>query len=136
MKRDSMVFYRSWLDALNTIKSDSDRLQFYEALVQYGLNGETIETTNDAINLFMINARAQLDANNRNYQNGKKPKNKRRLSGASNNDNVNDNANVNGNVNDNANDNGNEKKKSSGMAPLEGGQPSDDEYWKDADEYL
>ena len=144
MKRDSMVFYRSWLDAINIMKKNSDKLRFLQAIVEYGLNGENIPTNNDAIDLFMINVRAQIDANNKNYENGKKggapvgnknAKNNRKTTGKqpknnrkTNNVNGNDNGNANANANVNSNNN-----TSSGRGSLEEPPPYevyDEEGWE------
>lgn len=140
MKRDSMVFYRSWLDAINRIKRSSDKLKFFLAIVEYGLNGEEIETNNEAIDMFMINVKAQLDKNNEKYKNGKRGGAPKGNKNAKNNQKTtknnqktnNDNDNVNGNDNENANDIIKDNEISSGMAPTEGGQPSDDKYeWEE-----
>ncbi len=39
-KADSFVFYRSFFDTAQLLESDSDRLQLYEALIHFGLEGE------------------------------------------------------------------------------------------------
>lgn len=120
MKRNSFVFYASYLNAGNTLKP-RDRDALYRAIIEYGILGIEPELTGMPLTCWML-IEPQLKANNRKYRNGKlggRPSNEKveeeittgffenETSGYSGekpnvNDNVNDNVNVNVNDNDNA----------------------------------
>ena len=69
--RDNMIFYRSFAEAARNVP-DEDRLAFYDALFDYAFNGEEPEdVTGVAMALFTI-AKANIDANNRKADLGKK----------------------------------------------------------------
>lgn len=68
MKRDSFVFYRSFADALRNL-SAKDRLAAYDALVNYGLEGET--DASGVAAAIVAAFKPIIDANNRRYENGK-----------------------------------------------------------------
>ncbi|MBE6244232.1 MAG: hypothetical protein E7108_01755 [Bacteroidales bacterium] len=72
MKRDSCVFYSSWLDAMEGWPDATIKDAIY-AIVVYATRGESIE---DSINPFARGifraAKPQIDANNQKYSNGKK----------------------------------------------------------------
>lgn len=80
--RDSVVFYRSFYEAIENLSPD-DFKKSVKAIMEYGLNG--IEPKTDGIEktIFLL-TKPQIDANNRRYKNGtkggrpvtdKKPKN-------------------------------------------------------------
>lgn len=95
--RDNFIFYRSFYESAKTLKK-SQRLDFYEAIFELALNDENKALSGVAQGMFAL-VQPQIEANNKRYQNGCKPKAKRKQnaskSGANNNDNVNDNVNEN-----------------------------------------
>ena len=70
MKRDSFVFYRSFMESL-TCFDDQTRLAVYDALTQYALNGIETELNGSALGIFKL-IKPQIDANNRRFENGQK----------------------------------------------------------------
>lgn len=68
--RDSLVFYRSFAEAAKYLP-DEERLQFFDSLVAYALDGVEPELVGSAAGMFLL-VRPQIDANNRKYENGKK----------------------------------------------------------------
>jgi len=68
--RGSLVFYRSFADAAKYLP-DEERLQFFDSLVAYALDGIEPELVGAAAGMFLL-VRPQIDANNRKYENGKK----------------------------------------------------------------
>lgn len=70
MTRESMVFYKSFYEAIKTLP-DEERLRAYDYIMGYGLDGEEPEGKTVAFGIFLM-ARPQIDANNRRYENGKK----------------------------------------------------------------
>ena len=132
--RDSFIFYRSFFEAAETLKT-RDKLKLFEAVCHYALNDEEIELTGAPDGMFKL-LKPQLDANTRKYENGckggrpkavqdktkTKPNNNQNKTkpktnrNAMNNDNDNDNVNVNVNDNDNDNHNGLGSSRGSGGA--------------------
>lgn len=128
--RDSFIFYRSFFEAAETLKT-RDKLKLFEAVCHYALNDEEIELTGAPDGMFKL-LKPQLDANTRKYENGckggrpkavqdktkTKPNNNQNKTkpktnrNAMNNDNDNDNV----NVNDNDNHNGLGSSRGSGGA--------------------
>jgi hypothetical protein len=116
--RESTVFYRSFYEAIKELDADT-QAQVYSAIFEYALNFNEVELKGVAKTVFTL-IKPQLDANQKRYENGNKPKVKQVISKqeakpkqdvskveANVNDNVNDN--VNGNVNVNENENVNAK---------------------------
>lgn len=68
MKREAIVFYKSFDEAISLL-SDDDQLEAYRAITRYGLYGEEPEITGAAGAIFLL-AKPQIDANNRRYENG------------------------------------------------------------------
>ena len=68
--RDSFVFYRSFAEAISEL-GESDRLDIYDALCRYALDGEIV-TDNAMAKAMLTLMIPQIDANNRKYENGKK----------------------------------------------------------------
>lgn len=65
MTRESMVFYRSFLDAVNALP-EAERLKAMTDILEYGLNGKDPETCAG------IMAKPLIDRNNKRYENGRK----------------------------------------------------------------
>ena len=68
--RDSVVFYRSFYEAIKELASD-DFKSCVEAIMEYGLNDIEPEAPGIAKAIFTM-AKPQIDANNRRYSNGTK----------------------------------------------------------------
>lgn len=122
--RDSMVFYRSFFNAIKSIQQE-EQLKVYTAIMEYALNGTEIELSDVPLALFTV-MKPQIDANNDRYINGRKggrPKTvkpedsngcnnkKPMVSVNAENKKPNDNVNENDNVNDNVNVDENDKKE-------------------------
>lgn len=70
MTRDSILFYRSFYDSLKELPR-KQRLEAYEVIFEYGLNG--IEPScNGVVSALFALIRPQIDANNKKYINGQK----------------------------------------------------------------
>lgn len=102
--RDSIVFYRSFYEAIADLPSD-DFKACVRAIMEYGLNDIEPEAEGVAKTVFLL-VQPQIDVNNKKYQNGTKggrPKTKqepnKNQAGTKSEPNVNDNDNVNANVN-------------------------------------
>lgn len=76
--RDSVVFYRSFYDAIKNIP-ESDQLKVYTAIMEYAMNDVQPEIDGIALAIFLL-VKPQIDANNKRYENGKKPKVKQSVS--------------------------------------------------------
>ena len=76
--RDSVLFYRSFYDALKNIPPD-DRLKVYDAIMEYGMYDRDPDLEGVALAIFLL-AKPQIDANNKRYENGCKAKKKRTVS--------------------------------------------------------
>ena len=136
MQRDSFIFYRSFYEAICCL-SDSDKVECFNAISKYALDGEEIEITGAAKAVY-LSVKPQIDANNKRYLNGLKGADYGKLGGRpkkdknplgvidknplgvkvktpnvneNENDNENVNVNENENVNVNENDNGNVNEK-------------------------
>lgn len=75
--RESFVFYRSFFEALEVLNNEQ-RGKCYAALAAYALNGVVPDDSDPVVKMFFAMARAQIDANNQRYENGRKggrPKN-------------------------------------------------------------
>ena len=110
--RESTVFYRSFYEAIKELDADT-QAQVYSAIFEYALNFTEVELKGVAKTVFTL-IKPQLDANQKRYENGNKPKvkqiiskqeakPKQDVSKVQANVNVNDNVNENVNVNDNEN---------------------------------
>ena len=74
--RDSMIFYKSFADALKALP-DKDRLELYDAIFAFGIYDEEPKLSGVNSAVFTL-VRPQIEANNRKYENGSKggrPKN-------------------------------------------------------------
>ena len=67
---DSMVFYRSFFDAVEDC-DDETTAAIFRALCMYGLYGEEIPLEGEAARLFRL-MKPQIDANNRRKEAGRK----------------------------------------------------------------
>lgn len=76
--RDSVLFYRSFYDALKNIPPD-ERLKVYDAIMEYGMYDRDPDLDGVALAIFLL-AKPQIDANNKRYENGCKAKKKRTVS--------------------------------------------------------
>lgn len=76
--RDSVVFYRSFYDAIKNIP-ETDQLKAYTAIMEYAMNDVQPEIDGIALAIFLL-VKPQIDANNKRYENGKKPKVKQDVS--------------------------------------------------------
>lgn len=68
--RDSMVFYRSYMEALSALPEEQ-RHMLFDAIIAYSLDNKIpdFDGVNKALFLLM---KPQIDANNKRYENGKK----------------------------------------------------------------
>lgn len=73
--RDSVLFYRSFYDALKNIPPE-ERLRVYDSIMEYGMYDREPELDGVALAIFLL-AKPQIDANNKRYENGCKAKKKR-----------------------------------------------------------
>jgi hypothetical protein len=109
---DSSIFYRSFYEAIKSLP-ESNQLEVYNAIFEYSFNFVEVELTGLSNTIFTL-IKPQLEANNKRYENGNKPKNKQNGSKTEAKDEqkiskveANKNKNVNNNKNDNVNDNEN-----------------------------
>lgn len=70
MERESMVFYRSFYEAIKDLP-DIELAQAFRAIAEYGLNGIALECSGSA-RVALKMAMPQIDKNNARYENGKK----------------------------------------------------------------
>lgn len=68
--RDSFIFYRSFLDAINEA-SDKEQLELYRVIARYALNRDEPQLSG-LVKAVWLAIRPQLDANWKRYNNGKK----------------------------------------------------------------
>ncbi len=114
--RESTVFYRSFYEAIKELDAELQAV-VYSAIFEYALNFNEVELKGVAKTVFTL-IKPQLDANQKRFENGNKPKVKQVISKqeaklkqdiSKVEANVNVNDNVNANVNDNENVNVNAK---------------------------
>ena len=111
MKRDSMIFYRSFYESLNGLDSVI-KAEVYDAIFSYGLDFTDPTFTNEIARALFTLIKPQLDANLKRFNNGLKPKTKQvesKTEAKPKQIESEPEANVNVNVNDNVNDNVNNK---------------------------
>lgn len=125
--RDSIVFYRSFYDAVKDF-SPEDFKKAVSAILDYGLDGIEPESSGIEKTIFIL-TKPQIDANNRRRENGSKggrpvttgePNNNLDITEEKPNNNqtvTKPEPNVNVNVNDNVNVNANESKRSTNFVP-------------------
>lgn len=107
--RDTLIFYRSFYEAINELPKETQS-EVYHAIFEYSLNFNEVQLTGLAKTIFTL-IKPQLEANNKRFANGNKPKvkqvkseteakqkrNKSKVE-ANNNNNNNDNKNNNENI--------------------------------------
>lgn len=71
-RRDSFIFYRSFFESLVELPTEM-RVQVYDAICSLALNGEETEMDGIPKAVFIL-MKPQIEANNKRYANGKKPK--------------------------------------------------------------
>lgn len=133
--RDSFVFYRSFLDVLNMLKTKAERTKMLYAIVEMGLEDTIPEDLPLEMRMALTQMRATIigaknryEAQKKNGAKGGAPKGNKNAAKKNNPNNLNVNENVNANVN--ANDNF--INTSPGMGPSDEAQPVDDDYdWRD-----
>ena len=117
MKRDSFIFYRSFMEALEDL-TDKQYAKVFRAITKFAFNGEETELTGVEKVIFSL-IKPQLIANQKRYENGckggRKPsEDNQNETKTKPNDNQNESTlkpNENDNVNDNVNDNDNNIRK-------------------------
>lgn len=71
MERESFVFYRSFYEA-SLVLDDDSRLEFYDAVIGYGCDGDAPEFESPIAAALFRMAKPQIDANNLRYEGAKK----------------------------------------------------------------
>ena len=74
MKRDSMIIYRSFFEAIKELPKEN-QAEVWNAVYELGLNGERVELKGISKTIFTLIS-PQLDANYKKFLNGIKPKQK------------------------------------------------------------
>lgn len=74
--RDSTIIYRSFFEAISALPKE-DRATMWDAVFEYSLNFKEIELTGVSKTIFIL-IKPLLDANIKNFENGCKPKKKRK----------------------------------------------------------
>ena len=117
MNRESMVFYRSFMEATDSLEAKQYK-KVIQMVLHYAMNGEVPEEKGVEYSLFTL-MKPQIDANNKRYENGKKGAEFGKLGGRpkketpekpQENPHISPNVNVNENDNDNVKDNVKEQK--------------------------
>lgn len=78
MQRDSFIFYRSFYDCLDGLNNEQ-KVQLFDAICQFSLNFKDVEIEGVVKSLFVL-IRPNLEANNKRFISGNKPKIKRKAS--------------------------------------------------------
>lgn len=76
--RDSVLFYRSFYDAMKNIPPE-ERLKVYDSIMEYGMYDHEPDLDGVALAIFLL-AKPQIDANNKRYANGCRAKKKQNIS--------------------------------------------------------
>ncbi len=76
--RDSFIFYRSFYEAISDL-DDMQQLEIYKAVANFSLNFTEPNLLGVTATIFKL-IKPQLEANNKRYENGSKPKNKQNRS--------------------------------------------------------
>ena len=152
MNRDSMVFYRSFMEAIDNLDPEQYK-KVLQMVFHYAMDGIFPESEGMEYSLFLL-MKPQIDANNRKYENGKKGAEFGKLGGRPKKESpqkplINPTESPNENENVNANDNVKEKKHIYGAYKhvrltdeehkkllSEYGQNVLDEYIRSLDEYI
>ena len=126
--RDTTIFYRSFYEAIKELPLENQAL-IYDAIFSYALDFTEKDLTGICKTVFTL-IKPQIDANNKRFENGTKPKTKQKeskteakdkqdLSKTEANNNKNNNKKVNNNKNNNLNVNENNKEDGVLQTPLE-----------------
>ena len=70
--RDSIVFYRSFYEAISKVSSKETKAEIFEAICELGLNDNVVELDDSIGQIIMDLIKPQLQANNKKYEDGKK----------------------------------------------------------------
>ncbi len=113
--RDSFIFYRSFYEAIKDLPQ-KECLECFQAICEYGLNGNVIEVKGKMSKIAMTLILPQLEANYKRYANGSKGGRPKKTNGFENKkpngyETKKPNKNVNNNENVNVNDNGGSRGK-------------------------
>lgn len=68
-KRESMIFYGSWLEAVKNLPREMQG-EVLTAIIEYGLTGETTASLKPVTKAMLAMAKGQIDANRKKYENG------------------------------------------------------------------
>jgi hypothetical protein len=131
MKRDSMIFYRSFYESVEGM-SPVIKAEVYDAIFKYALDFTEPEFTDNVAKAMFTLIKPQLDANIKRFENGKKPKTKQSESKTEAKDKQNGSkVEANNNVNDNVNVNNKESIEERKLKFAHALKPFLDEYGKD-----
>jgi len=131
MKRDSMIFYRSFYESVEGM-SPVIKAEVYDAIFKYALDFTDLEFTDNVAKAMFTLIKPQLDANIKRFENGKKPKTKQSESKTEAKDKQNGSkVEANNNVNDNVNVNNKESIEERKLKFAHALKPFLDEYGKD-----
>ncbi len=72
MERNSMVFYRSFYEAMEELNPEV-KANVFDAIMQFSLNGKELDLSGISKTVFIL-IKPQLSANIKRYENGKQPK--------------------------------------------------------------
>jgi len=110
MERNSIVFYRSFFEAMKELDATT-KSKVFDAIMEFSFCANEVEMNGIAKTVFIL-IKPQLEANMRRYENGMKPKRKQ-----ASNKQEESRTETNENVNENVNENANAKKKERFVAP-------------------
>ena len=69
VERDSFIFYIEYKEALNLLKSEKQKLQFYELLTEYVFYNNIPQNIDEEIKAMFILIKKRLDKRNQSYWN-------------------------------------------------------------------
>ena len=72
MKRDSMLFYRTFLEGVDDFDTIEEKFEWLIGIIEYGLNGVEFKPSTKSLQIAWRHVKPLVDANIRNYLNGKK----------------------------------------------------------------
>lgn len=67
--KDSFIFYKEYKEAIEDIKDDKTRLQFYDCITDYVFYGKAPKNTDDLVYSLFILIKDKLDASYSSYHN-------------------------------------------------------------------
>ena len=69
--KNSMVFYRSWLESIEEVQDVADKALIYEAIIRYGLDGKEMKLERGSYpSIIFKQAKPLLDKNRERWVNG------------------------------------------------------------------